>query len=86
LKFLGGHFTISQDLRKKTSPDILASMDRNNCASAIGVLEKMMAAFAADNFKPGLAQGSNKATAGDGWKGAHVLTVNGYTLDAYKLV
>jgi hypothetical protein len=45
-----------------------------------------MAAFAADNFKPGLAQGSDKATAGDGWKGAHGLTVNGYTLDAHKLV
>jgi hypothetical protein len=39
------------------------------------MLEKMMTAFAAGNFKPGLAQGTDKATAGDGWKGTHGLTV-----------
>lgn len=61
-------------------------MDRNNCASAIGMLKKMMTAFDADNFKPDLAQGSDKATARDGWEGTHVLTVNGYTLDAHKFI
>jgi len=73
-------------LGKKSSPDVLATMDRNNCASAIGMLKKMMTAFDADNFKSGHAQGSDKATAGDGGKGAHRLTVNGYTLDAHKLI
>jgi hypothetical protein len=86
LKLLGCHFTISKDLSKKSFPDILAPMDRNNRASAVGMLEKMMTAFAANNFEPDLAQGSDKATPCDGWKGAHVLTVNGYTLDAHKLV
>jgi len=86
LKLLGCHFAISQDLRKKSSPDILAPMDRNNRASAIGVLEKMMTALAADNFESDLTQSSDKATACDGREGAHVLTVNSYTLDAHKLV
>jgi hypothetical protein len=49
-------------------------MNRDNCAPAIGVLEKMMTAFDADNFKPVFAQSTYKPPASDGWQGAHVLT------------
>ena len=61
-------------------------MNRNNCTSAIGVLEKMMTALNADIFKPGLTQSTYKSTASDGWKGAHVLTVDCYPLDTNKLI
>jgi len=45
-----------------------------------------MTAFDADVNKPDLAQSTYKPTASEGWKGAHVLAVNGYTLDANKLI
>lgn len=86
LEFVGCHFAISQDLSKKSSPDILATMNRNNGTSAIRMLEKMMTAFDADNYKPDLAQSTYKPTASEGWKGAHGLAVNGYTLDTNKLI
>jgi hypothetical protein len=73
-------------LSKKPPPDILATMNRNNGTSAIGVLEKIMTASDADDFKPDLDQSTYKPTASEGWKGAHVLAVNGYTLDANELI
>ena len=45
-----------------------------------------MTALNADIFKPGLTQSTYKSTASDGWKGAHVLTVDCYPLDTNKLI
>jgi hypothetical protein len=45
-----------------------------------------MTASDANDFKPDLDQSTYKPTASEGWKGAHVLAVNGYTLDANKLI
>ena len=58
---------------------MLATVHRNNRASSIGVLQKMVAAFGADNLKPCFVQGSDKAVAGDGWEGAHMATAMRWT-------
>ena len=51
MDFFSGEFAVLEDLCKKTAPDRLSAVDRNNRASPVRVLEEMMTASLANIFK-----------------------------------
>jgi len=55
LQFIARDFTISHDLCEKTTTNRLTTVKGNHCASTIGMLKKMVAAFYTERFKTQLA-------------------------------
>jgi len=49
-------------------------MDRNHGGSAIRMLEKVMAAFHPEGFKPLLVKHGKQLLAGEGWQPTHAST------------
>jgi len=51
LELVPGEFTISQDLRKESTPNRLAAVYRYDCAPAIWMAQEMVTALRTDHFK-----------------------------------
>lgn len=50
------------------------AVNRYHRTPSVGMLEKMVAAFDANNLEPGFSQHFDQFRSGDGWKGAHAGT------------
>lgn len=56
-KFVSGQFTVAQDFDEQAWPDRFARMPRHDSRTAIGMLEKMVAAFDPQHLEARLFQG-----------------------------
>ncbi len=64
-ELIPGEFAISQDLRKESTPNRLASVYRYDCAPAIWVAQEMVTAFRTDHFKTKFPKGFDKLGTSD---------------------
>src|SRR3990172_3963372 len=67
------NLAIPEHPNQEAAADCLSLMNWNDCASAVGMAEEMMAASGPDGFEPHPAKGTEKFTAADCTKVAHEL-------------
>lgn len=74
-EFLRAQPDVAKDLAHEARADGFAGMHRYDGGSAVGMLQKVMAAFDADILEPGLRQGTNDIGAGGPRKPGHAAIV-----------
>lgn len=74
-KFFTGKITIIENLVHEAGADRLARMHRNNRATSVLMLEKMMTALHANDSETCFSKGKNDLTTSEAGQFCHMLTV-----------